>query len=98
MLSRVESGLGAMNGDSLGALAWSLYVAGSPTTLVNRWLPSHESGSKAVPAFYRAWLARTTAGGARLTPAEAMQKAARTLIAQPGTGPADWAAFMVLGR
>ncbi len=97
MLSRLEMGQGGVNGDALTALAWSFYVAGSPTVVVNRWLPP-ETETRAVSGFYRAWLARSTPGAARPTPAAAMQRAARALIAQPGTQPADWAGFMVLGR
>jgi CHAT domain-containing protein len=96
-LSRTEAGPGGINGEALTALAWALHVAGAGTIVVNRWLPQ-ETDSRAVTGFYRAWLARGTAASPRPTPAAAMQKSARALIAAPGAQVADWAGFMVIGR
>lgn len=95
MLPRIEFGqeTAASSGDSLVALAWSLLVGGSPTTVVSRW-PTAGAGSL-VPAFYRAWLGAAPRA-ARPPAAQAMQKAARTLIARPGSHPADWAGLMVM--
>jgi CHAT domain-containing protein len=97
VLSRMDPGTGGTNGEALTALAWAFHVAGAGTVVVNRWLPQ-EADSRAVTGFYRAWLARGATPTPEPTPAAAMQKAARALIAAPGTQMADWAGLMVIGR
>jgi len=95
--SRMDVGAGGINGEALTALAWAFHVAGTGSVIVNRWLPQ-DADSRTVTGFYRAWLARGTPSLPQPTPAAAMQKAARALVAAPGTHPADWAGFMVIGR
>lgn len=97
LLPRLEPGAAATGGDALAALSWSLLVAGSPTTIANRW-PTADGGTKLTVPFYRAWLSRAPGRPSGATAAEALQKAARGLIAQPGTHLADWTGLMVIGR
>lgn len=98
VLPRLEHASGAATGEALSALAWALFVSGSPTTVVSRWQPSEAAGRDTIVAFYRAWLSGASLGADRATAASALQKAAGSAMARPGAEPADWAWLMAIGR
>jgi tetratricopeptide (TPR) repeat protein/CHAT domain-containing protein len=98
VLSRADHGQAGITGDGVVALGWAFLIAGSPTVVVNRWLPAPGEAAGLATSFYRAWLARRAVGDGRSTAATALQRAARAIIARPGSEPADWAGLMVIGR
>ncbi len=86
------------DGGALTALSWSLFVAGSPTLVVDRWTPP-PTGPSVTARFYRAHLAPVVAGARRPGAAESLQKAMRGIVAQPATRhPFYWAGAMTVGR
>jgi hypothetical protein len=80
------------------ALSWSLFVAGSPTLVIDRWTPP-PTGPSVMTWFYRAHLAPRAPGARRPRAAESLQKAMKGLLAQPATRhPFYWAGAMAIGR
>jgi len=98
VVSRLEYGPGSGEGEALTALAWSLFVGGTPTLVANRWLVGPTDASVGT-RFYRAHLARAAAGAPAPRAAESLQRAMKGILAQPATRhPFYWAGFMTIGR
>ncbi len=100
--SRVEYGPTSGEGDALTGLAWSFFVGGTPTLVVNRWLGAPTDPSVAV-RFHRAHAAaQAAAAAASAAPpraSESLQKAMKGILAQPETRhPFYWAGYMAIGR
>ena len=86
------------DGGAARALAWSRFVAGSPTLVVDRWTPP-APGPNLTTRFYRAHRAPRAAGARPPRAAESLQKAMTGLLAPPATRhPIYWAGAMVVGR
>lgn len=87
-------------GDALTALSWAFLVAGTPRVAIARWPPSSPPGrvDPLVRGFYRELRRPVPAGRERPSPAVALQRAARRLLAAPATrDPWFWARMMVVG-
>jgi len=96
--SRVEYGPTSGEGDALTGLAWSFYVGGTPTLVVNRWLGAPTDPSVAV-RFHRAHAAAPAAAAGAPRASESLQRAMKGILAQPETRhPFYWAGFMAIGR
>jgi CHAT domain-containing protein len=96
--SRVEYGPSSGEGDALTAFAWSLYVGGTPALVASRWVGGPSDPNLAV-RFHRAHVASPAGAAARARPSESLQKAMKTVLAQPETRhPFYWAGFMAIGR
>ena len=86
------------DGGALTALSWSLFVAGSPTLVIDRWTPP-PTGPSVTTRFYRSYLAPLAPGARKPRAAESLQKAMKGILAQPATRhPFYWAGVMVVGR
>jgi tetratricopeptide (TPR) repeat protein len=96
--SRVEYGPTSGEGGALTGLAWSFYIAGTPTLVVSRWLGAPTDPSVAV-RFHRAHAAAPAAASGAPRASESLQKAMKGILAQPETRhPFYWAGFMAIGR
>jgi tetratricopeptide (TPR) repeat protein/CHAT domain-containing protein len=96
--SQAEFVQGIGDGGAMTALSWSLFVAGSPTLVIDRWTPP-PTGPSVMTWFYRAHLAPRAPGARRPRAAESLQKAMKGLLAQPATRhPFYWAGAMAIGR
>jgi len=95
VLSACETALGSSGaGEGVVGLSWSLFAAGAATTAVSLWRVDSASTTELMLAFHRALLDRRRAAG----PADAMQTAAKTLLASPRyRHPFYWAGFVVIG-
>ncbi len=99
VLSRAETGAGILSGDGVGGLHWALFVAGTPALVVNRWTLADATAADLVVGLYRLRLATVAGRPGGRTWAEALQRAATRLLAQPATRhPYYWAGLLVLGR
>ena len=96
--SQAEFVQGVGDGGALTAMAWSLFVAGSPTLVIDRWTPP-AAGPNLTTRFYRAYLAPLAPGARRPRAAESLQKTMKGVLAQPATRhPFYWAGAMAVGR
>jgi tetratricopeptide (TPR) repeat protein len=96
--SRVEYGPASGEGEALTALAWSLFVGGSPTLVVNRWLGGPADPNVAI-GFYREHAAHPGSAARPARASESLQKAMKAILARPETHhPFYWAGFMTIGR
>jgi tetratricopeptide (TPR) repeat protein/CHAT domain-containing protein len=93
--SRVEYGPASGEGDAITALAWVLFVAGSPTLVLDRWVTTPPDPNVAV-RFVRFHVA---SAGAAARAATSMQKGMKAILSQPATRqPYYWAGYLVIGR
>lgn len=100
VLSACETARGKLGaGEGMVGLAWALFVAGSPATVVSQWKVESASTTELMVAFHRNLQAR--GGGPqslKLTKAEALRRAALKLMkTQAYRHPFYWAAFVVIG-
>jgi CHAT domain-containing protein len=93
---------GGASGEALEGLSWSLLVAGTPSVAVSRWPLAAKAPARVnslVSGFYRAQLAAPSPAGSPPLPAQALQRAAKRMLAAPATKhPGHWAGLMVIGR
>jgi len=76
---------------SLTGLAWSLYIAGCPSSLVNQWQVEPSASAELMPAFHRA----LNASGQK---AKSWQAAVKQLMAREDRRhPYFWAGYQFLG-
>ena len=89
-------------GEALAGLSWSMLVAGTPAVMVSRWPLAARPPARLDPlvaGFYRAQLAGGSAQARRMSPAAALQRAARRLLSSPATRhPGYWCGLMLIGR
>jgi len=92
VLSACETARGRIEaGEGVIGLAWALFVAGCPTTVVSQWKVESSSTTDLMLAFHRTLQAGTTKS-------EAMRKAAMKLMSDKRYNhPFYWAGFVVLG-
>jgi CHAT domain-containing protein len=96
--SRVEYGPASGEGEALTALAWSFYVGGTPTLVVNRWLGGPTDPSLAV-RFQRAYSAAPATARRPPRASESLQTVMKGILAQPATRhPFYWAGSFAIGR
>lgn len=98
VLSACETGLGRQaNGEGLLGLTWSLFVAGTPTSVVSQWSVSALSTKELMLKFYEP-LARAAGGAAPAGKAEALRHAQLTLLRSGQYSHAyHWGAFALMG-
>ncbi|MSO29800.1 MAG: CHAT domain-containing protein [Acidobacteria bacterium] len=96
VLSACETARGGLrSGEGVMGLSWSLFAAGASTAAVSLWKVDSASTTNLMLAFHRSLLGR---GREPVAPAEAMQAAARTLLASSRyRHPFYWAGFVVVG-
>jgi tetratricopeptide (TPR) repeat protein/CHAT domain-containing protein len=93
--THVEYGPASGEGDALTALAWCLFVGGSPTLVLDRWTGPAADPNVAI-RFARAHEAPAVRAPRA---AESMQKAMKGILAQPATRhPYYWAGYLVIGK
>jgi tetratricopeptide (TPR) repeat protein/CHAT domain-containing protein len=98
VVSRAEFAQAVGDGGALTALVWSLYVADSPTLVIDRW-NAPPIGPTITTSFYRAYIAPVGPGVRRPRAAESLQKAMKGILAQASTRhPFYWAGAMAIGR
>lgn len=98
VLSACETGRGRFGrGEGVIGMAWALFVAGVPATVVSQWKVDAASTSDLMVAFHRALRAPTTQAGG-LAKAMALQRASREVLADARyRHPFYWAGFVVIG-
>lgn len=98
ILSACETGRGQIrDGEGIIGLPWALFVAGCPTTIVSQWKVKSESTADLMVAMY----ANLNQKGKHLSKAEALQKAAISMINGGNMTyrhPFYWACFTVFGK
>ena len=98
VLSACETGLGRQaNGEGLLGLTWSLFVAGTPTSVVSQWSVPALSTKELMLKFYEP-LARAGGGAAPGGKAEALRGAQLALLRSGQYSHAyHWGAFALMG-
>lgn len=98
VLSACETGRGRFGrGEGVIGMAWALFVAGVPATVVSQWKVDAASTSDLMVAFHRSLRASTTRAGG-FAKAEALQRASREVLADARyRHPFYWAGFVVVG-
>jgi CHAT domain-containing protein len=95
VLSACETARGAVApGEGIIGLMWSVFVAGTPATLVSQWQVDSESSTRLMVGFHEAWR-----GGQRgVSKSRALQQAALGVMKTPGFAhPFYWAGFILAG-
>jgi CHAT domain-containing protein len=86
-------------GDASVGVAWAIFVAGAPATVLSSWVVDAPSTASLALAFHRRASGAGPASGSRLPPAESLRRAALVLLAAPATRhPYYWAGFFLIGR
>ncbi|PYP82253.1 MAG: hypothetical protein DMF61_26975 [Blastocatellia bacterium AA13] len=97
VLSACETARGRVgDGEGMIGMTWALFVAGVPTTVASQWQVPSESTTKLMIEFHRNLV---NGRGEKLSKAEALRRAALTLIKDPALRmkPYYWAGFVVVG-
>jgi len=100
VLSACETARGRVrNGEGLVGLSWSVFIAGSPTTVVSQWKVAEQATNELMYSFHenfvRGALSPQPAGGA----AAALQKASLKLMeSSEYKHPYYWAGFVDIGN
>jgi CHAT domain-containing protein len=110
VLSACETARGRIGaGEGVIGLAWALFVAGCPTTVVSQWKVADASTTRLMIAFHQALLSSLRAPQSRIqtprghpkskiTKAGALREAALKLLKDPRTAhPYYWAPFVLVG-
>ena len=95
VLSACETARGRIAaGEGVIGLMWSVFVAGSPATLVSQWQVDSASSTALMVAFHREWN-----GGARnVSKSRALQQASLQVLHTRGfSHPFYWAGFILAG-
>ena len=95
VLSACETARGRVTpGEGVIGLMWSVFVAGSPATLVSEWQVDSASSTALMVAFHRAW--NDHANG--LSKARALRAASLTVLrTRESSHPFYWAGFILVG-
>jgi CHAT domain-containing protein len=104
VLSACETALGkTVNGEGVLGLPWSLFVAGTPSTVVSHWQVEDETTGTLMSTFYRKMLPTPPKGGkvpatAALPRAQALRAAQLTLLRDgKHAHPYYWAPIVLIG-
>jgi CHAT domain-containing protein len=99
ILSACDTARGRVGaGEGMIGLSWSLFVAGSPTTVVSQWKVETESNSEMMIAFHRNL--RASSGRSRVgrSKSEALRQASLQLRrTKRYSHPFYWAPFVIIG-
>ncbi len=92
VLSACETARGRIGaGEGVIGLAWSLFVAGVPTTVVSQWKVESSSTRQLMQGFHQALVKHSSK-------AEALRQAVLPLLKKPATDhPFYWAGFVLIG-
>jgi CHAT domain-containing protein len=99
VLSACETARGRVGGgEGIVGFSWSLFIAGSPATVVSQWKVDEKSTTELMFSFHENFMSEgrptRTAGGA----AEALQKASLKLMESTEySHPYYWAGFVLVG-
>jgi CHAT domain-containing protein len=86
-------------GEAAVGLAWAMFAAGTPTTVLSSWVVDAPSTTSLALAFHRRIGAAGPPSTGPISPAEALRRATLGLLAAPATRhPYFWAGFTVIGR
>jgi len=92
VLSACETGLGEkVRGEGTLGLAWAFLNAGATGVVASLWKVSDPQTAELMSSFYAAYLEED------LPPSAALRRAQLKILAQPGSIPYDWAAFVFQG-
>jgi CHAT domain-containing protein len=99
-LSACETARGRFGaGEGMIGLSWAMFIAGVPTTVVSQWKVESASARDLMLGFHRQLRSPSAPAKARVTKAEALRRAALTLMKNPKTGhPFYWAGFVLIGN
>jgi CHAT domain-containing protein/Tfp pilus assembly protein PilF len=100
VLSACQTARGRVGaGEGMIGMAWALFVAGCPATVVSQWKVADASTSALMVAFHRQLKSRLTGGGGKgMSRAEALRQAALKLRKEQRTAhPFYWAPFVLVG-
>jgi CHAT domain-containing protein/Tfp pilus assembly protein PilF len=96
ILSACDTARGKVGaGEGMIGLAWSLFVAGCPTTVVSQWKVETESNTEMMIAFHK----NLTLTKGQISKAEALRQAALKLMKNKNySHPFYWAPFVIIGN
>jgi CHAT domain-containing protein/Tfp pilus assembly protein PilF len=99
VLSACETARGKFGaGEGMIGLAWALFVAGSPATVVSQWKVESASTTELMVTFHKNLKTARGPQSPKLTKAEALRRAALKLMKTKAyRHPFYWAAFVVIG-
>ncbi|MDQ1558116.1 MAG: hypothetical protein QOD32_1176 [Pyrinomonadaceae bacterium] len=103
VLSACETARGRVSsGEGMIGLAWALFVAGSPVTVVSQWKVESAGTTELMLVFHRNLQAQPPRGREATTPhmskAEALRRAALSLLrSEKYSHPFYWAGFVMIG-
>ena len=99
VLSACQTGRGRVGaGEGVIGMAWAFFIAGCPTTVVSQWKVDSSSTAALMIEFHRHLTSKGFAKGATASKAQALQRAALSLLKDKRYNhPFYWAGFIVVG-
>ncbi|MBS1875993.1 MAG: CHAT domain-containing protein [Acidobacteria bacterium] len=99
VLSACETGRGRVGaGEGVIGLAWALFVAGSPSSVVSQWKVDSASTANLMLEFHKGYREKLRAPSSPLTTAGVLRQASLTLMRDAQYAhPFYWAGFVLLG-
>ena len=99
VLSACETALGRFGaGEGVIGLAWAMFIAGVPSTVVSQWKVESNSTRDLMLSFHRQLLAPRASAKLKTTKAEALRQATLKMMKNPETShPFYWASFVLVG-
>jgi CHAT domain-containing protein len=99
VLSACDTGLGQpVSGEGMMGLAWALFVAGSPTSVITQWKVRDDSMNRLMLEFYRQLRVSGTDGRSAVSKAEALRRAQLSLMKDDAyKHPYHWAPVALVG-
>src|SRR5205807_640403 len=100
VLSACETARGRVTaGEGVIGLAWAVFVAGCPATVVSQWKVDSASTTELMLEFHRRLRTQTVKASTDASTARALQQAAIKLLrSNEYSHPFYWAAFVVVGN
>lgn len=99
VLSACETARGRVgDGEGMVGLSWSLFIAGSPSTIVSQWKVDEKSTNELMFSFHENFVRRGRPPQAAGSTSEALQKASLKLMeSTEHRHPYYWAGFVLIG-
>lgn len=98
VLSACQTARGRVGaGEGVIGIAWSVFVAGSPTVVVSQWRVDSARTANLMIDFHQNLLKKETADATAMTKAEALRQAALKMLRERYNHPAYWAGFVLIG-
>lgn len=98
VLSACQTARGRVGaGEGVIGIAWSVFVAGSPTVVVSQWRVDSARTANLMIDFHQNLLKKETADATAMTKAEALRQAALKMLRGRYNHPAYWAGFVLIG-